>query len=275
MTEFQPEIRYSKFGLHIHVAWMMPLLVGCALTRNASSPIGDGAPYRDPLVIHSDFELSHDHPMRDELTSLRREVADTLELPPLDQPIHVRLFHSPRDYRSFMSHRFPSLSYRRAFFVEQDNQLWVYASWGDRIAQDLRHEVTHGCLHAAVPEIPLWIDEGLAEYFEVSEGARRVNRPHVEYLLDRLQRGRWSPNLARLETLATTDEMTQQDYAEAWCWAHWLLDSTPDRARLLKDHLAQYGPHRPARPLSQMLASATTGPDELVIQYLQSLAKPH
>ena len=267
--------RIWSFGLHVYIALAMLHLVGCALTRDASFPLADGDLPRDLLVIHGDLDLPHDHPLREELASLRREVGHRLELPPLDQPIHVQLFGSPREYRSFMNRRFPGLGYRRAFFVEHDNQLWVYASWGDRIAKDLSHEVTHGYLHAVVPDIPLWLDEGLAEYFEVSREQQRVNRPHVEYLLDRLQLGRWSPNIARLENLAATDEMTQQDYAEAWCWVHWLLDSTPAHARLLKDHLAQYGPEHPAKPLSQMLVSSKTASDELVIQHLQSLGKPH
>ena len=60
------------------------------------------------------------------------------------------------------------VSHRRAFFVETDTQLSVYAQWGDRVAEDLRHEVTHGYLHAVVPNVPLWIDEGLAEFLRGS-----------------------------------------------------------------------------------------------------------
>ncbi len=45
----------------------------------------------------------------------------------------------------------PSFPARRAFFVETDTRLAVYAYWGDRIAEDLRHEVAHGYLHACVP----------------------------------------------------------------------------------------------------------------------------
>jgi len=248
--------------------------VGCALTRTPSG-FGNSTDPRDPVVIHSDFDLPNDHPLREELARLRREIAQRLKLPPLEQTIHVRLFDSPHEYRSFMNHQFPGLAYRRAFFVEQDGNLWVYASWGDRIALDLRHEVTHGYLHAGLPDIPLWLDEGLAEYFEVTQDQKHVNRPHVEYLLDRLRLGRWSPNIARLESLRATEEMTQQDYAEGWCWIHWLLHSTPARATLLQEHLAKYRRRDPASPFSQMLVTSKEAPEELVIQHLQSLGKPH
>ena len=78
--------------------------------------------------------------------------------------------------RSFFRDRYPDFPKRRAFFVETDTQLAVYAQWGDRVAEDLRHEVAHGYLHAIVPSIPLWLDEGLAEYFEVPRGQNGLNR---------------------------------------------------------------------------------------------------
>jgi hypothetical protein len=77
----------------------------------------------------------------------------------------------------------PNLPRRRAFFVETDTRLSVYAYWGDRVAEDLRHEVVHGYLHAVVPHLPLWLDEGLAEYFEVPRGLSGL-WAWVHYLLE-------------------------------------------------------------------------------------------
>ena len=34
---------------------------------------------------------------------------------------------------------------------------------------DLRHECTHALLHAALPYVPLWLDEGLASLYEECE----------------------------------------------------------------------------------------------------------
>ena len=50
---------------------------------------------------------------------------------------------------------FSAISQPRAFFVESDTRLNIYAYWGDRVAEDLRHEVTHGYLHAMVPHSAL------------------------------------------------------------------------------------------------------------------------
>ena len=50
----------------------------------------------------------------------------------------------------------------------------VYAYRHPELPIDLRHECTHALLHANLPMVPLWLDEGLAEYFEMPEAERRV-----------------------------------------------------------------------------------------------------
>ena len=39
--------------------------------------------------------------------------------------------------------------------------------------------MAHGYLHSAFPSIPLWLDEGLAEYFETPRGDAGLNGRHV------------------------------------------------------------------------------------------------
>jgi hypothetical protein len=41
-----------------------------------------------------------------------------------------------------------------------------------------------------------------------------------------------------LEQKVQLEEMTQQDYAEAWLWLHFLLNTTRERRLLLQSHLA-------------------------------------
>ena len=73
-----------------------------------------------------------------------------------DEPVHLYLFENTARYDAFVAARFPNFPARRAFFVETDTTLSVYAAWQDRIAEDLRHETTHGYVHAVVPTVPLW-----------------------------------------------------------------------------------------------------------------------
>jgi hypothetical protein len=225
------------------------------------------------LILHADFVLPPEHRMLTELVSERDLICDRLKIPRSQEPIHVYLFAEEGSYRRYVSRKFPGFPERRAIFVETDIELSVYAHWGEAIAEDLRHEVAHGYLHASVPNIPLWIDEGLAEYFEVGRGGRGVNRMHVDYLNGQLAIGGWRPNLPRLEQLVTAGEMTQLQYAEAWLWVHFLLESGDDaKAEALTTYLAALRTGEPVAPLSERLTNVVAQPAPALIEHLKSLA---
>lgn len=251
-------------------------LLGCAHVPppQVALPAGNDL-VREQLVFHSDSPLPAQHRLFEELVALRAQVAARLELPTSDEPIHVYLFENADLFRAFMGLHYPNLPVRRAFFVESDTRLAVYAYWGDRVAEDLRHETAHGYLHAVVPSIPLWLDEGLAEYFEVPRGAAGINRPHVGQLVQRLAQGGWRPDLRRLETLANAGDMTQLDYAESWAWAHWLLESSPKRKTLLRGYLASLRQAGVAEPLSLQLARSEPDAPRALAEHVFRLALPH
>jgi hypothetical protein len=223
------------------------------------------------LVIHADFSLPAGHRMISELTSERQLIGDALSIPPGKEPIHVFLFAEERAYRKHVAERYPDFPERRAIFVETDVQLSVYAHWSDHVADDLRHEVAHGYLHSSVPNLPLWLDEGLAEYFEVGRGHGGVNRTHVEYLRQQIAAGAWQPNLPRLEQLAAAETMTRLDYAEAWLWVHLLLESQSDGRQWMADYLAGLQRDRPPIPLSATLSERLPDANVALIAHLQSL----
>ena len=129
--------------------WCLSLLVvaclcGCSFGPNRPVLPADNSVVRDQLVVYSDFHLPQRHRLLDDLAMLRGDVAGKLQLPTSDEPIHVYLFESNDEYHEFMDERFPEFPERRAFFVENDTNLRVFAHWGERIAEDLRHEVAHG-----------------------------------------------------------------------------------------------------------------------------------
>lgn len=225
----------------------------------------------DQLVVHTNFRLPRQHRLMEELTALRGEVSTRLALPTSDEPIHIHLFDNADEFRSFMQSNFPTFPNRRAFFVESDTRLAVYAYWGDRVAEDLRHEVSHGYLHSVVPDLPLWLDEGLAEYFEVAPGGQGVHRPHIEALLYRYYQGQWQPDLARLERLTTLSEMRQIEYAEAWAWVYLLLHSTPEHRLVLFNYLQALRQRVPPPPISLGLRQLESNPNDALLRLLAKL----
>lgn len=258
----------------IQLMWLCALLVcsavGCQTLRTTAKPTLFAHQVKcEQVVLHSDFSLPQHQRMLDELCEQRDRLASTLKLPTTDVPIHIYLFADDNTYYDFLDQRFPGFPHRRAIFVETETQLAVYAHWGDHTAEDLRHEVTHGYLHAALPNLPLWLDEGIAEYFEVGALQQGLNRPHLDHLLNLKD---LQPNLQRLEQLTNAAEMTQLDYAESWAWVHFLLESDVDKTNLLTDYLAdlQQGA---TTSLSSYLQKRLAGPELALLEHLQTIAK--
>jgi hypothetical protein len=247
------------------------LVFGCrGLPQPASLP--DAHHMRvGQLNIHSDFELGEDHRTIRDLVAERETISRTLGLPSGSEVIDVYLFADGERYAQFLKRHFPTVPGRRAFFLETDSRLAVYAHWSDRMAEDLRHESAHGYLHAVVPGIPLWLDEGLAEYFEVAPVHNGLNPPHLALLSDMMEHNGWQPDLARLERLRDAAQMDQCDYAESWAWVYAMLHSEPEQRDVLINYLAEIHRNGVAEPISLRLARQSTAPEQTLVQYLAEL----
>jgi hypothetical protein len=246
-----------KSVIAITVAGMSVWLVGCAGGMRPWS-IAPTLPdeyrtVREQLVLHSDFPLAIHHRLIEELILRRADLCRYTALPVSDEPIDVYLFDGDEEFSTFQRAHYPQLPVRRAFFVETDTRLTVYARWGEHISEDLRHEVTHGYLHAVVPNLPLWLDEGLAEFFETPRGRQGLNEQHLAWFRTQLAQGAWRPNLVRLEQLPPAGDMNQADYAEAWAWVHFLLQSQPARLDVLRAYLADLRQEAQAEAISARL----------------------
>lgn len=248
------------------------LLAGCKLLPHQPiTPEGHDLA-AGQLIFHSDFELPRDHRLVRELMQERDDICTTLGLPATDEPIHVYLFRNADRYQEYLMRKFPTVPSRRAFFLETDMQLSVYAHWSDRMAEDLRHEVAHGYLHAALPNLPVWVDEGLAEYFEVPRGLGGLNQPHVALLSDSITQDHWKPNLQRLESLTESGQMNQRDYAESWAWVYFMLHSPPEKRELLTNYLADLRANGSAQLISTRMAAINASPEEPLTKYIATLS---
>ncbi len=251
------------------------LSAGCAVLARKQPPRlpASHAVTLGQLVVYSDQPLPQHHRLLEEVAQMRTELLGQLGLPTSDEPIYVYLFGSPKRFQEFVGANHADFHSRRALFVQGDTSLTVYAQWGDHLAEDLRHEVSHGYLHSVVPNIPLWLDEGLAECSEVPRARNGMNTSHYALLTKKVREG-WRPDLARLETLSSAAEMTQLEYAESWAWAHFLLKTTPQRRWLLAAYLREIQHSGQTSPLAARVQE-TTRPmpcEEMLLGYLQSLA---
>jgi hypothetical protein len=238
--------------------WAGGLLVavacGCQALRTAPPPdrpaalaTPQGLPSRHSFrlsqyVFFADFEVRRDLPLFQDLAHLREQVHKELQLPAANTLVQVYLFEDRDKYERFMQAKYPDLPKRRAFFVAQPHgvgtaeDLLVYTYWGDRIQQDLRHELTHALLHSVLKDVPLWLDEGLAEYFEIPAEWQGVNYQHLDHLRGGAD-AQVKPDLERLEMLSQVQHMAPADYREAWAWVYLMLRGRPEAKAVLLGYL--------------------------------------
>jgi hypothetical protein len=229
-----------------------------------------------PYVFLADFEIDPKLPLFRDLTSLRDQVSSELHLPTTEKMIQVFLFENRTKYEQYMAEYYPKLPNRRAFFVAMPrplggtDDLMVYTYWGDRIQQDLRHELTHALLHSVLLDVPMWLDEGLAEYFENPQGWSGINYKHLENL-QRGTSGPFQPNLARLEKIKEVHEMSAADYREAWAFVHFMLRGHPKAKQVLLDYLHELRANRKPGPLLPRLEAAIPNLNQAILQHLKKL----
>lgn len=227
----------------------------------------------DGFVIQSNFPVGSDAPLVSELNNLKTRVMESLKLPVQRDPVVVYLFANEGAYRRYMQATWPNLPPRRAYFVGTSRELAVYSFHGPNVQEDLRHEFTHGLLHASLHTVPLWLDEGLAEYFEVRGGT--IGAPHPTHL-KHLQTARadgWNPSLYQLEQLSDFQKMTQRDYAESWGWVHYMLHSEPETRKVLIDYLAELESKTVAPPFMPRLEKAAPAYYNGMISHVSNMAR--
>src|SRR5262245_66125330 len=235
-----------------------------------------GAQRVSQFVFYSDTPLKQNAPLFAELSRLRDQVFHDLQLPPSNTVIQVYLFDDQDKYERYMRYRYPELPKRRAFFVAHPGtpggprELLVFTSWGDHLRQDLRHELTHALLNSVLKDVPLWLDEGLAEYYELPPEKNGLNSLH----LDALRRGTVAPDLAALERLTQVSQMGRAQYQESWAWVHLMLRGSPEGKEILLAYLQQLRDPTPPGPLLPKLRTAYSAPEQALAKHLAAVDPP-
>lgn len=266
--------RLSRYGNRILVvSFLLALPLSLLAPRCA---VVDASTVRWPderqvgmFAVHADFSLDDDLPTLQELERLQRDVADLLELKWPDESIHLFLFAKRSTYAAYLKRYFPSVPERRALFIKDEGPGMVFAYRSRDLAVDLRHEATHALLHTALPVVPLWLDEGLAEYFEVPKAERAKSNPHAKTLRWRLLVGR-VPSIRELEGIEDVRHMHSSDYQHAWSWVHFMLHGPPAAKSVLKGYLLDLSRHRPPGIVSERLGKRMPDYDRAYVTHFRN-----
>jgi hypothetical protein len=237
-----------------------PLGIGCCAVLAlvaAASPAARATSWPDEyhagqFLCHADFPLAPYRALLDSIPEHQRELWQTLGLQPSREPIHLFLFQRKSTYQTYVKQYFPDVPSRKALFIKGRGPGMVFAYLGDGFEEDVRHECTHALLNAALPMVPLWLDEGLAEYFELPADQRTYGSPHLSYV-------KWSarlgqvPRLELLEGVGDLNEMGRLRYRQAWAWVHFMVHGPTPAREELRGFLADIQALTPPGQLSERL----------------------
>jgi hypothetical protein len=232
-------------------------------------------------IFQSDFELDPADPLFAELETLPEQIATELRLPLSNNIVQVYLFDTQENYEQFMFTpkvgRYRNQPPRRAYFFAEPrigglDDLKVYTWMGDpqTLRTDLRHELTHAILHGVLKDVPLWLDEGLASFFELPPANDGVNPQHLEML----RMGVLEPDLAALEPLKKVEQMNKPEYREAWAWVHYMLRGSPVARDVLHQHLQALRGNATPGPLLHKLRDAVPSLEQSMVDHIRRIEFP-
>lgn len=222
-----------------------------------------------PFVCYSDFSLRDHEALFNELAQTQAELLHRLRLPPVEERIAVFLFADQGSYRRYLKEKFPDVPYRRALFYKGSGPGVVLVYKSDELEIDVRHECTHALLHASLPMVPLWLDEGLAEYFEVPAPDRVNANPHHSAI-------KWNmrllmvPELKRLEAKHSLSDMGRSEYRYAWAWVHFLLHGPQPARDVLVRYIADVHAHSPPGRMSDRLSAVYDDPEGALVEHFKA-----
>ena len=224
-----------------------------------------------PFHLRSEFALTDEEGRRlvSEMDQLQEDVESLLAIEASNDPIQVNLFKSSSTYRQHLAQRVPEAAARPALFVKGADMARVYVYKRRGYSTDVRHECTHAVLHNALPFVPLWLDEGLAEYFEVAGGSRASGSPYMRSIKRSILFG-WKPNIERLESMSDLSQMGTDEYRESWAWVHFMLHGPVEVRQVLSDYFYDLQLGETEARLSDRLRAVDPQIDRRLVAHLKN-----
>ncbi|MCW8932375.1 MAG: DUF1570 domain-containing protein [Gammaproteobacteria bacterium] len=159
---------------------------------------------------------------------------------------NLKLFDDKNTFNTYKIKVAPNMGTAGGFYISKINEASVYTGRNDqRMYEVTRHEATHAIVNGAFGQIPTWLNEGLAEYFEELSFKNSMTRIIAldETRLDSLAKN-------GLPSLTTYFNMTNKQwysesnknkhYSLGWSLVYFMMSSKNDKQFLkyMLDHLA-------------------------------------
>ena len=222
------------------------------------------------FVFRSEFPLRDVQDLISDIGDLQSEIEDTLGIACNDREIQVHLFRNKLSYQRYLQVRVPDGAKRQAFYMPGTDAGRIYAYRHRGLETDVRHETTHALLKNALPYVPLWLDEGLAEYFEVPAVRRSQGDGHLAEITRAIRWG-WKPDLPALEEKREFLELGAQDYRDAWLIVHFLIRGPVGARQALRGYLQEIDSGAAPTPISRRLRQQFGDYEGEIVRHAKSL----
>jgi tetratricopeptide (TPR) repeat protein len=162
------------------------------------------------------------------------------DLPRSRETRRIYIFEKEAQFQSILavSNRYANRKTVRGLFLRDDESivLLVDASGSPYPLRILQHELVHDLLGDRTSKVPLWFNEGLAEYygsFLTHDDVVEIGRP-IPHHMERLQMAPWIDirdlfSIDRDSPDYNEGSKAGTFYAESWALVHYLLQGRPDQ----------------------------------------------
>jgi hypothetical protein len=210
-----------------------------------------------------------------ELKRLPPRLSKVYGSPAIIRAVNVLIFSDRQQYFAHLDKTLPKAPRRNSLFIVRSGRPTILAVQGETLQQDLTHEAVHSLNHLTFPNtaMPLWMDEGLAEWAE--DSAEQQSRVHGKALRQLLGGQRLllpEPiSLAALEKIKSTTRADAVDYAASWAWCRFLLSGKYGCRGVWNRYLQDIRGGQQAGRLSHRLALTVPDYEQRFLRFLTSI----
>ncbi|MFN7448223.1 MAG: DUF1570 domain-containing protein [Pirellula sp.] len=170
------------------------------------------------------------------LTTLPIEIEQALAIKLENANIRLVVLANETEFDHYLKKNFPGLPKRRALFVQNRGPGLVFTYMHSDWLTDARHECTHALLHASGIKLPLWLDEGLAEYFEVESTEKGSHPTHRHAVESQLRYGQ-VVQIEDFEQNQNATTLSPKEYRDAWSIVAFLLNHNEESKNALRAYI--------------------------------------
>jgi len=210
---------------------------------------------QDQFSVYSTVSMLTLEPHLDALRTLPSELSEALKIKVSVRPIHIVVLNDRELLDQYARKVLPNAPSRQALYIRHRGPGLVLTYFHKNWIQDVRHECTHALLDASGLSLPVWQDEGLAEYFETTGGHPIRHPSHWKSVQQQIRFGQ-IVDLQTMETTEMREGLDGKGYRDAWSVIAFLLNSSPETRAKYQQYLQEQQTKQAAGLVSHRIRDA-------------------